>query len=57
MDRRKWYAVQAESSDAWDYGSYDYEEAVEMLKEQGKGLIAVIIADYCESEIWYEDIV
>ena len=53
-----WYAVQAERADAWDYGSYDYDEAVEMLNQQGKGLIAVINEDtnFCEGEITFEDI-
>ena len=38
----KWYAVQESREDDWGTGSYDYEEAVRMLKEQGHGLIAVI---------------
>ena len=38
----KWYAVQESREDDWGTGSYDYEEAVQMLKEQGHGLIAVI---------------
>lgn len=38
----KWYAVQESREDDWGAGSYDYEEAVQMLKEQGHGLIAVI---------------
>lgn len=57
-ESRKWYAVQRESSDAWDNGSYDYNEAVEMLKEQGCGLIAVINegTSFCEDEIYFEDL-
>lgn len=53
----RWYAVQEETTDAWDYGSYEYDEAVEMLKEQGHGLIAVINEDTscCESEIIYDE--
>lgn len=57
---KKWYAVQTDSSDAWDNGSYDYDEAVEMLKKQGCGLIAEIEEDeddkVCVGEIPYEKI-
>lgn len=54
----KWYAVQGSSSDAWDNGSYDIEEAKRMLREQGFGLIAVIDEDaaFCMEEIRYEEI-
>ena len=53
-----WYAVQKEKTDAWDNGSHNYGEAVDMLKAQGTGLIAVIDEDtkYCEEEIRYEDL-
>lgn len=53
-----WYAVQKDREDAWDYGSFDLEEAKGMLKEQGYGLIAVIDenSNYCEDEIAYENI-
>lgn len=53
----KWYAVQETREDAWDYGSHEYEKAVEMLKEQGSGLIAVIDEDsnVCIEEIEYEE--
>lgn len=53
-----WYAVQRESSDAWDNGSCDFEEAKRMLKEQGSGLIAVIDEEdsFCLEEIRFEDI-
>lgn len=57
LEEAKWYAVQKDSSDPWDYGSYDYDEAVDMLKKQGKGLIAVISDDFCENEIRYEEII
>lgn len=55
---KKWYAVQETREDAWDNGSYDFDEAVEMLKKQGAGLIAVINDDteVCEDEIGFEDI-
>ena len=54
---KKWYAVQEERTDAWDNGSYDYEEAVQILREQGHGLIVVIDDDakVCIEEIEYED--
>ena len=56
---RKWYAVQMDSTDDWGNGSYDYDKAVEMLKEQGEGLIAVIDEDtsFCLEEIKYDEVV
>lgn len=55
---KKWYAVQETRQDAWDYGSHDYDEAVAMLKSQGKGLIAVINEEinFCEHEILFDDV-
>ena len=53
----KWYAVQENTGDDWSYGSYDYYDAIEMLKRQGYGLIAVIEDDLCINEIYFEDIV
>lgn len=54
----KWYAVQENRMDAWDNGSDNYDRAVEMLIEQGCGLIAVINEDsgVCEEEIEFDDI-
>lgn len=54
----KWYAVQKDSTDAWDNGSYDYDEAVRMLKERGEGLIAVIDDEnkVCIEEITIEEV-
>lgn len=54
----RWYAVQKETTDDWDYGSYDYAEAVEMLKKQGTGLIATIEENtgVCVEEIKFEDL-
>jgi hypothetical protein len=59
QEKTMWYAVQEERTDAWDFGSHDYEEAVRMLKEQGHGLIAVIDekAGFCVKEIEYADAV
>ena len=58
IEDRRWYAVQETRDDAWDYGSHDYEEAVNMLKEQGDGLIAVINehTGVCEKEIEFEEV-
>ena len=58
MDKKYWYAVQEHRDDAWDYGSHDYDEAVEMLKRQEGGLIAVIDeeSNVCVDEIEYCDI-
>ena len=61
-ENKKWYAVQESREDDWGTGSYDYEEAVQMLKEQGYGLIAVIDEGndpseaLCVEEIEYEEV-
>lgn len=52
----KWYAIQRTSADSWDNGTFDYDEAEEMLRKQGGGLIAVIENDFCTEEIPYDDI-
>lgn len=54
----KWYAVQKNRMDAWDNGSDNYDTAVEMLIEQGCGLIVVIDEDtgMCEEEVDYDDV-
>ena len=51
-----WYAVQGNREDAWDNGSHDFHEAVQMLAEQGSGLIAIIDEDqdFCLDEIDFE---
>lgn len=56
MENKKWYAVQYRSDDDWDTGSFDFDEAKDMLKKQGLGLIAVIADDYCEEEITFDDL-
>lgn len=55
---KRWYAVQRDREDAWDNGSHDYEEALEMLREQGSGLIAVIDEETgtCIEEIEFDEI-
>ncbi|MBQ2001855.1 MAG: hypothetical protein II240_00975 [Bacteroidaceae bacterium] len=54
----KWYAVQRDREDAWDNGSFDYDEAVAMLRTQGEGLIAVIDdeTNVCIEEIEIDEI-
>ena len=52
----EWYAVQYSPADAWDNGSDDLETAKAMLKRQGAGLIAVIVDDFCEEEITFDDL-
>lgn len=54
--KNMWYAIQEDREDAWDYGTHDKDEAIDMLKEQGFGLIAVIDGDVCVDEIEYEDL-
>lgn len=41
-DGSLWYAVQNDSTDAWDSGSYDFSEAMQMALERNAKLIAVI---------------
>ena len=56
-----WYAVLRDQEDDWGTGSTAYDEAVEMLREQGYGLIAVIDNNprcpLCLGEIYYKDII
>ena len=56
---RKWFAVQLDSTDEWGTGSYDYCEAIEMLKEQGAGLIAAVDEETscCLYEISYDEVI
>jgi hypothetical protein len=58
LDALTWFAVQETSGDPWDNGTHDYEDAVQMLLEQGHGLIAVIDEDtnYCVQEITYDEV-
>ena len=58
LDELTWFAVQEDSTDAWDNGTYNYEKAVQMLLEQGHGLIAVIDTDHdcCVQEITYDEV-
>lgn len=60
---KTWYAVQRDNEDNdWGYGSYDYDEAVQMLKDQDwqDGKIAVIEESECDSlcveEIAFKDL-
>lgn len=34
MAEKLWYAVQTGDCYDWDYGSFDYEEALEMAKQE-----------------------
>lgn len=49
-DTKYWFAVQEDETSAWDWGSYDYSEAVEMAadiaRESGEALIAYIDERY-----------
>lgn len=53
-----WFALQKTREDAWDCGSYDLHTALDMLKEQGHGLVAVINTDtnFCVREISFEEV-
>lgn len=60
MEEKKiWYAVQEDSTDGWNYGSYSLDEATEMLRDQGHGLIAVIDEEdsFCLKEYAYSDLI
>lgn len=54
-----WYAVMANKRDSWDIGTYNKAEAIQMLREQGKGIIqAVDWTDHiCLYELKYEEVV
>ena len=56
----RWYAVQENREDVdWGYGSFDFEEAKEMLRSYPDGLIAVIeegVDPVCVEEIKYKDL-
>lgn len=57
-ENRLWYAVQTDCEDDWGYGSYDYEEAVDMIMSNEKyNLIAVIENDVCIEEIYKQDLI
>lgn len=57
-ENKLWYAVQTDCEDDWGYGSYDYDEAVNMLFECDMyNLIAVIENDVCIKEIYKQDLV
>lgn len=51
---KTWYALQKDTTDPWDNGTFDKEEALRMLNESDEyKLIAVIEnGDYCAEEIW-----
>lgn len=62
-ENKLWYAVQTDCEDDWGYGSYDYDEAVEMLMSyENYTLIAVIdkaddpVHALCIKEIRKEDL-
>ena len=62
MEQKLWYAVMRDrEDDDWGYGSYDIEEAKQMLAEEesGEAYIAVIAEGenpVCVDEILREDI-
>lgn len=42
QEHRVWYAVIEDGYDAWDDGSFDYDEALNIANEEGAHTIAVI---------------
>lgn len=46
MANEHWYAVQQDTTDAWDYGSYDLAEAIRMANDDQADIIAVIEEGY-----------
>lgn len=59
MENKRWYAVMTDRDDSdWGYGSYDLEEAKEMLVGLcvDDGYIAVIENDVCVQELGYEEL-
>lgn len=59
MENKRWYAVMTDRDDSdWGYGSYDLEEAKEMLVGLcvDEGYIAVIENDVCVQELGYAEL-
>lgn len=59
MENKRWYAVMTDRDDSdWGFGSYDLEEAKDMLAGFGTddGYIAVIENDVCVQELEYEEL-
>ena len=54
MSKNRWYAVMEDWFDDTRRGSKYFGEALEMLKEQKCGFIAVIENGYCVEEILYD---
>ena len=52
-----WFAVTSDNYDSWDNGSFDLNETMKMLREQGSGSIAVIDEsdNFCLAEIHIEN--
>ncbi len=57
-NKNRWYAIQKDRTDGWDIGSDEYDTAIQMLREQGCGLIAVIDENTgcCMEEITFEEL-
>ena len=54
--KREWYAIQVDDDDDCSYGSYDYSEAVKMLKASDRYTqIAVCVNGVCERVISREE--
>ena len=58
-ENRLWYAIMYDKEDTdWGYGSFNYDEAVNMLLECDMyNLIAVIENDVCIEEIYKQDLI
>lgn len=58
-ENKLWYAVMYDEEDTdWGYGSFDYDEAVEMLFDCDMyNLIAVIENGVCIKEIYKQDLI
>lgn len=60
----KWYAVQVGSYDAWDFGSHEFEKAIEMgtkemKQENAEDFLILTIneeTNVCESSIRYSEL-
>lgn len=57
MEKKLWYAVQEDPTDDWGRGSYNKDEAIEMMMRNDQyNLIAVIENDCCVEEIYKSDL-
>lgn len=51
-----WYAVKMDGESEWEYGSADYDRAVELLIAAGGGTLGVMDGDNLIEELRWDDL-